>query len=160
MVRLTQIQRNMAAQMLLQGSSQAVVARNFQASRSTISRLYQRLWQTGTTNDQPRSGRLRVTSRRQDRFSRLTHLRNRFCSAIETAENIPGTHNSRISSDTVRNRLREFGLRPHRPNVGMSVTPHRCQIKMNWLKRHRPNALILFIAGDVYCFLMSQGTFF
>ena len=105
MVRLTQDQRYAAVQMLLRGTSQAVIARNFQVRKSTITRLYQRLRQTGTTNDRPRSGRPRVTTRRQDRYMCLSHLRNQFRTAVETAQVTPGTHNNRISADTVRNRL-------------------------------------------------------
>ena len=139
MVRLSQEQRNEAVQMLLRGRSRAVIARNFQVSRSTITHLYQCLRQTGTTNDRPRSGRPRVTSRRQDRHMRLTHLRNRFRTAVETALVTPGTHNNRISPDTVRNRLREFGLRTRRPYVGMQLTAQRRQVSLNWLTQHRPN---------------------
>ena len=125
--------------MLLRGTSQAVIARNFQVSRSTITRLYQRLRQMGTTNDRPRSGRPHVTSRRLDRYMRLTHLRNRFRTAFETALLTPGTHDIRISPDTVRNRLLEFGLRPRRPYVGMQLTPQRRRVRLNWLTLHRPN---------------------
>ena len=138
MVRLTQDQHNAAVQMLLRGTSQGVIARNFQVSKSTITRLYQRLRQTGTTNDRPRSGRPRVTTRRQDRYMCLSYLRNRFRTAVETAQATLGTHNNRISADTVRNRLREFGLRPRRPYVGMPFTPPH-QVRMAWLTQHRPN---------------------
>lgn len=143
MVRLTQNQRNVAVHMLLTGTSQAAVARHLHVSRSTISRLYSRLQHTGTTNDRPRSGRPRVTSRRQDQYIRLTHLRNRFRTAVETAQTIHGTHNNRISAGTVRNRLREFGLRARRPYIGMPLTQRRRQLRMHWLNRHRPNAFPL-----------------
>jgi hypothetical protein len=39
--------------------------------------------QFGNTNDRPRSGRPRVTTARQDRLMRLTHLRNRTRTAVE-----------------------------------------------------------------------------
>ena len=139
MVRLTQDQRNAAVQMLLRGTSQAVIARNFQVSKSTITRLYQHLQQTGMTNDRPRSGRPRVTTCLQDRYMCLSHLRNRFRTALETAQVTPGTHNNRISADTVRNRLQEFGLRPRHPYVGMPLTPWWRQVRMAWLTQHRPN---------------------
>ena len=139
MIRLTQDQRNAAVQMLLRGTSQAVIARNFQVSKSTITRLYQRLRQTGTTNYRPRSGRPRVTTRRQDRYMCLSHLRNGFRIAVETAQVTLGMHSNRISADTVRNRLREFGLRPRRPYVGMPLIPRRRQVRMAWLTQHRQN---------------------
>ena len=112
-------------------------------SKSTITRLYQRLCQTGTSNDRPRSGRTRVTTRRQDRYIHLTHLRSRFLTAVETSQLTPETHNNRLSADTVRNRLREFGLRPRRPYVGMPLTPRRRQVRMAWLPQHRPNLFFL-----------------
>ena len=68
----------------------------------------------------------------------LSHLRNRFRTAVEMAQVTPGTHNNRISADTVRNRLREFGLRPCRPYVGIRLTPRRRQVRMAWLTQHRP----------------------
>ena len=42
----------------------------------TIERLVRRLRETGRVADRPRSGRLRMTSRRQDRAIRLLHMRN------------------------------------------------------------------------------------
>ena len=136
---MTQDQSNVAVQMLLRGTSPAVIARNFQVSKSTITRLYQRLRQTGTINDRPISGRPRITTRRQERYMCLSHLRNRFRTAVETAQVTPGTHNNRISADIIRNRLQEFGLRPRHPYVSMPLTPRRRQIRMAWLTQHRPN---------------------
>ena len=121
MVCLTPNQRNAAERMLLRGSTHSVIARNFLLSRSTIFRLNQLLRETGTANDRPRSGCPRVTSRRQDRFIRFTHLRNRFRIAVETAKTTPRTHNNRISSATVKNCLPEFGLRSRRPYVDVPL---------------------------------------
>ena len=136
MVHLLQEQRNEVVQMLLCRTSQAVIARIFQVSRSLITRLYQCLRQTGPKNDRPRSGRLHVMSRRQDGYMRLTHPRNLFRTAVETALVKPGTHNNRISPDTVRNRLREFGLRPRWQYTGMQLTPQGRQVRLNWLRQH------------------------
>jgi hypothetical protein len=76
----------------------------------TISRLMIRLRQTDRTNDRPRNGRPRVTSQRQDRHVRLIHLRNHMITAEDTARRTPGLANVRISGQTVRRRLREYGL--------------------------------------------------
>ena len=65
-----------------------------------------------------RSGRSRVTSVRQDRFIRLTHLRSRFQSAAATAGQTRGLNNRWISVDTVRRRLRNAGLRARRSYCG------------------------------------------
>ena len=89
--------------------------------------------------DRPRSGRPRVTSRRQDRTIRLAHLRNRHLTATETALNTVGTHNRQISPKTVgRSRLREIGLRARRPYVGLPLTQARMLRRMAWLTAHAP----------------------
>ena len=106
---------------------------------STISRLVQRLRATGRLTDRPRSGRPRVTTQRQDRRIRLVHLRNRLRTATETAREVIGTHGRRVCPRTVRNRLREFDLRPRRPYVGPNLTPRRRQRRMQWLRAHAPN---------------------
>ena len=108
MVRLTDVQRGRAIALLMQGQRQQQVANHFGVNVSTIERLVRRLRETGHLADRPRSGRPRVTSRRQDRTIRLAHLRNRHLFATETALNTVGTHNRQISPKIVGSRLREL----------------------------------------------------
>ena len=82
-------------------------------------------------------------------FRSLNHFRNRFLTAVETALVTSGTHNNRISPDTIRNRLREFGLRPRGPYVGMQLTPQWRQVRLNWLTQHRPNLFPLRLWRNV-----------
>ena len=116
MLRLTEVQRGQAIALLKQGQRQQQVARHFGVHVSTIERLVRRLRETGRVTDRPRSGRPHVTSQRQNRAIRLAHLRNRHLTATE---------NRRIYPKTVRNRLREFGLRARRPNVGLPLNRAR-----------------------------------
>ena len=81
MVRLTDVQRGRAIALLMQGQRQQQVANHFGVNVSTNERLVRRLRETGHLADRPRSGRPRVTSRRQDRTIRLAHLRNRHLTA-------------------------------------------------------------------------------
>ena len=114
------------------------VANHFGVNVSTIERLVRRLRETGHLADRPRSGRPRVTSRRQDRTIRLAHLRNRHLTATKTALNTVGTHNRQISPKTVGRRLREIGLRARRPYVGLPLTQARRLRRMAWLTAHAP----------------------
>jgi Fe2+ transport system protein FeoA len=41
-------------------------------------------------------------------------------------------------AQTVRNRLREFGIRAYRPNVVNPLTPRRRLARMQWLRRYDP----------------------
>ena len=127
MVRLSQLDRGRAIALILQGWSQRDVAQQFGVHESTISRLVQGLRATGRLSDRPRSGRLHVTTQRQDRRIHLVHLRNRLRTATETAREVMGTHDHRVCPRTVRNCLREFDLRPCRPYgpyAQATSTPH------------------------------------
>ena len=106
MPRLDEEQRWAAVTMLMNGSSQFDVTRHFRVHKSTISRLYNRLRTTGTTNDRPRPDRPHVTTRRDDAFIRLTHLRHRFKTPEETVRNLRGPNNDRLCARTVSNMLR------------------------------------------------------
>ena len=106
MPRLSNDERNRAVTKLLQGATQQEVVTALGVHQTTVHRLQGRLVQFGNTNDRPRSGRPRVTTARQDRLMRLTHLCNRTRTAVETAMMTSGTHNHGINAQTVRNRLR------------------------------------------------------
>ena len=117
---------------------QQQVANHFGVNVSTIERLVRRLRETGHLADRPRSRRPRVTSRRQNRTIRLTHLRNRHLTATETALITISTHNRQISPKTVGSRLREICLRARRPYVGLPLTQARRLRRMTWLTAHAP----------------------
>ena len=70
--------------------SQAEVAQHLNVNQSTISRLWTRFQQTGSTADRPRAGRPRATTPAQDCFLRLRHLRNRFLPASSSVQALCG----------------------------------------------------------------------
>ena len=117
------------------GQRQADVAQAVNVSQSTISRLWNRFRQSGSTADAPRSGRPRVTTPTQDRFIRLRHLRNRFLSAQSNVQALPC--NQRISRQTVRNRIHGAGLRAYRPYQGNVLTRRHRQARMLWANQHQ-----------------------
>ena len=67
MSRFRQNDRERAVGIVQAGMSHQAVANHYNVSKITISRLMNRLRQTGRTNDIPHNGRSRVTSQRQDR---------------------------------------------------------------------------------------------
>jgi transposase len=136
MPRLSNNDRNQALGMLRAGISTREVARLFNCHQSTVVHLRQRLQTTNNVSDRPRPGQPRVTTDQQDRHIRLQHLRKRFKTAASTARETPGRHNPRISSATVRRRLRENGLRTRRPFRGPLLTPRHRQQCLAWVKTH------------------------
>ena len=69
MPRLDPATRNIAIGRLQAGESQNEVARTLNVNQSTISRLWNRFQQTGSTNDSQRSGRPRIATPGQDRYT-------------------------------------------------------------------------------------------
>ena len=130
MPRLTIEERNQAIERLQARESQTDVATHFSVSQSTITRLFARFQQSNSTADQQRSGRTRATTRAQDRFIQLPHLRDRFVPASSTAQALRNV--IRISDQTVRNRLRERGLHAYRPVLRTLLTDRHRQKRRQW----------------------------
>ena len=126
-----------AVSLVQAGMTHQAVAGHFNVSRITFSMLMIRLRQTGRTNDRPRNDRPHVTSQRQDIHLCLIHLRTRMITAEDTARIIPGLTNVRISSHTVRRRLRESGLRARRPVVGPIHKQCHRTTKLAWARARR-----------------------
>lgn len=134
MPRLPENVRLRAIGMLEAGTNQNVVAERFGVHRNTISSLWCRFLQTGHTNDRHRRGRPHVTSRQEDIHIRLVHLRNRFQSPSLTARTIPGLRP--ISARTVRNRLRDMGIRPRRPAIRPVLMRHHRAARLQWCRQY------------------------
>ena len=134
MPRLREHERLRAIGMIQAGTSESEVARIFGVHRNTISALWRRFGFTGSVRDSQRAGRPRVTSRRQDNYIRVVHLRNRFQTAALTARSIPGLRP--ISGRTVRNRLLEHNIRPRRPVIRPILRPHHRNARLAWCRRH------------------------
>jgi Mn-dependent DtxR family transcriptional regulator len=70
------------------GESQNEVARTLNVNQSTISRLWNRFQQTGSTDDRQSSGRYRMTTPGLDRYIRAFHAYiHVFCHYVSAAEN-------------------------------------------------------------------------
>ena len=122
--------------MLIAGMSEAAVVRHFGVARSTINRLRRRHNQTGSTRDRPRPGQPRVTTAAQDRYIRLKHLRNKFKTAVETAAETEGIHGRSVNPETIRRRLRDHGIRPHRACVRLFMKQRHRRNRLRWSRVH------------------------
>lgn len=135
MVRLNLNQRNNAIGQLQAGLSVDRVSRHFGVHRTTIERLRDRFQQTGSAADRRRSGRPRVTTAAQDRLIVRQHIRNPFQTATMTADNLRAVN--QVCPQTIRNRLRNAGLRCRRPLVGNVLTPQHRAARLQWAQTHR-----------------------
>ena len=78
MGRLSNVDRHRALGMVEGGLSYRQVAERMGCSHTTIARLVERHNATGSVDDRQCPGRERVTTRQQDRYIVLSHLRYRF----------------------------------------------------------------------------------
>lgn len=83
------------------------------STASTIWRLRNLFGQHGTTDSLPHDSRPYVTTRASDRRIQLVQLQSRLLLAAETADEVVGVHNQRISAQTVKSCLREAGSQSH-----------------------------------------------
>ena len=162
MPRLTTDQRHHAMGLLEGGVSIRHVARRMSCSPATIINLRRRHAETDSVSDRPRPGRERVTTADDDRHILLQHLRDRFRTASQTAAETPGRHQPRISSSTVRRRLRAANLQARIPVIGNVLTPVRRQNRHLWARRHSnwtqaQWAEVLFTDESRFCLYQNDG---
>jgi transposase len=135
MPRLSAFQQNEAVGMIIGGATRADVAGRYGCTRMVIHNVVHRHQNTGAVAGGTRSGRPRVTTPSPDRHIRLTHLRNRFRPANETAQEIQGRTNPRISSETAWRRQQKSGMRAYRTLGEKPWTDQRRATRRRWCQR-------------------------
>ena len=99
-------------------------------THTVISRLVQKHGLTGQAKDRPRSGRPRKTSARDDRA--LVYMSNRHPMAGSRYLRQNWNAGVRVSTSTVRRRLKAVGLRARRPIRRPFLTPRHMQERLTW----------------------------
>ncbi|GFS05704.1 transposable element Tc1 transposase [Elysia marginata] len=136
MPRLSEVDRPQALGLLQAGLPISEVSLRMNVNRTTIFRLRQRLHETDTVSDRPRSGRPRCATQRQDRNLVRNHMNNRFLSASALSRHTRGRNNQRIGANTVRRRLSASGLRARRPYIGPILTQRHRHQRTLWAQEH------------------------
>ncbi|GFR76569.1 transposable element Tcb1 transposase [Elysia marginata] len=136
MSRLSEVDRRRALGLLQAGLPISEVSLRMNLQKTTIFRVRQRLHETGTVSDRPRSGRPRCTTQRQDRNLVRNHMNNRFLSASASSRHTRERNNQRISANTVRRRLSTSGLRARRPYIGPILTQRLRHQRTLWAQKY------------------------
>ncbi|GFS17540.1 transposable element Tc1 transposase [Elysia marginata] len=128
MPSLSEVDRHRALGLLQAGLPISEDSPRMDVNMTTIFRLRQRVHETDTVSDRPRTGRPRCTTQRQDRLLVRNHMNKRILSASASSRQTRGRNNQLISANTVRRRLSTSGLRARRPYIGLILTQrHRNQ---------------------------------
>ena len=134
---MTTQQRGRAIGMLSAGLSCRHVANRMGCHVSTISRLRTRENATHSVADRSRSGRKRVTTEAQDQHIRLTHVRDRFRSAVDTDRETRGVRQNKVSASTIRPRLRAADLHAREPYRGPILHIEAGENRLRWARQHQ-----------------------
>ena len=121
--------RQIIVQRRQRGEGVRAIARALQISPSTVTKTMQRFNDTGSTLSRPRSGRPRATTAREDRLIHRSQLADRRRSSNEVRNLLPQL---RVSSRTVRRRIREFGLLSCPATKKPLVSVRNRQVRRRW----------------------------
>lgn len=134
--QLTIEDRGRAIAWLQDGNTQRNVALRLGVSQSVVGRLWQRYQATNSVRNRPRSGRPRSTTNREDRYITNMALRQRTTTARRLRDNLRTATGTRVSDQTIRNRLRANNLRCRRQAVRPPLLPRHRTARRHWCTLH------------------------
>ena len=126
---LSQDEMNRGIGMLHSGLSQRHVANVLGVSQSVVSRMCKRFITTGNVWHLHAGGRERSTNEVQDRFLVVQARRHRFDNETTLRRDFQNASGVRISTQTIRNRLHDAGLRSRRPAIRVPLTRYHVQMR-------------------------------
>ena len=139
---LSQDEMNRGIGMLHSGLSQRHVANVLDVSQSVVSRMWNRFITTGNVRHLHAGGgggggrRERSTNEVQDRFLVVQARRHRFDNATTLRRDFQNATGVRISTQTIRNRLHDAGLRSRRPAIRVPFFRYHVQMRLAWARDH------------------------
>lgn len=96
-----------AITLIQEGHSQRSIALQLGFSRRAIQNAWNRFQETGSVTRRRGSGRIRATTSQEDRYIRLTARRERIVTARSLQNRLRQATGTRVSDQTIRNRLHE-----------------------------------------------------
>ena len=130
---LSQDEMNRGIGMLHSGLSQRHVANVLGVSQSVVSRMWNRFITTGNVRHLHAGGRERST---KDRFLVVQAQRHRFDNATTFPRDFQNDTDVQISTQTIRNRLHDAGLRSRRPAIQVPLTRYHVQMRLACARDH------------------------
>ena len=97
----------------------------------------QRTAQTGSHQNRKRSGRPRCTTKQEDKYIRVSSLRNRRLTGPQLAASLNGTCKTPVSTSTVKRRFWDAGLLGRVAKKKPYLTLANKRKRLRWAKQHR-----------------------
>uniref|UniRef100_A0A2A4J5V2 Tc1-like transposase DDE domain-containing protein n=1 Tax=Heliothis virescens TaxID=7102 RepID=A0A2A4J5V2_HELVI len=125
-----------AVALLQEGESQRSVAIRIGVSRRAIRNVWERYQETGSVARRPGTGRTRATTSHEDRYIRLTARRERTVTARTLQTRLRRSTGTRVSDQTIRNRLHEDGQRFRVRAVRLKLTRAHRAASLRFAREH------------------------
>lgn len=125
-----------AVSLLQEGQSQRSVAMQLGVSRRAIRNVWERFQETGSVARRPGSGRVRATTAQEDRYLRLTARRERTVTARTLQTRLRQSTGTRVSDQTIRNRLHENGQRSRVRAIRLKLTRAHRAARLRYARDH------------------------
>lgn len=135
--KLGEADRGRALAWIQEGVPLREIGTRLGVTHSVIQRLRTRFLTTGLTTEAPRSGRPRITTRRQDRMVVLNARRHPFINSTQLRADLRAAANLNVSNQTIRNRLHEANIHSRRPAVGPILTQAHRRARTAWCRTHQ-----------------------
>lgn len=125
-----------AVSLIEDGRSIRYVSRILDVSPSVIHRLWRRYRETRGYKRRPGQGRKKKTTEVEDRFLVLSALRRRTSTARDLQNDLRTATGAVISDQTIRNRLRNAGLRSRIPFQAPRLTRQHKEARLRFAQNH------------------------
>lgn len=144
------------------GRSVRFIAEFLGEAKSTVQDAITRYRQTGRYTRREGSGRPRITNGRDNRFISLTALRDRSITSTVISRRLQNVRGVAASTETIRRRLLEGGLRSRRPAACHLLLPAHRRGRLNFAREYRnwgaeEWANVLFTDESRFCLRSPDG---
>ena len=120
-----------------EGYSMREIAKTLKISYNGVYYSLQRTAQTGSNQSRKRSGRPRCTTEQEDKYIRVSSLRNRRLTGPQLASSLNSTRKTPVSTSTVKRRLRDSGLQGRVAKKKPYLRLANKRKRLRWAKEHR-----------------------
>ena len=120
-----------------EGYSMREIAKKLKISYNAVYYSLHRTAQTGSNQNRKRSGRPRCTTEQEDKYIRVSSLRNRRLTSPQLAASLNSTRKTPVSTSTVKRRLRDAGLLGRVAKKKTYLRLANKNKRLRWAKEHR-----------------------
>ena len=113
------------------------IAKKLKISYNAVYYSLHRTAQTGSNQNRKRSGRPRCTTEQEDKYIRVSSLRNRRLTSPQLAASLNSTRKTPVSTSTVKRRLRDAGLLGRVAKKKPYLRLANKNKRLRWAKEHR-----------------------